>query len=54
MQKMLVPVRAADMRAAIGEALNETRRITNLKSQCEGARIRLEGHFSKKLKSFTS
>ena len=54
MQEMLVPVRVEDIRAAIREALNETRRITNPKSQCEGTSIRPKVHFLKKPKSSTS
>ncbi|GFZ17988.1 hypothetical protein Acr_26g0012570 [Actinidia rufa] len=40
--------------AAIEETLNETRKITNPKSQCEGTSNQFEGRFSKKLKSSTS
>ncbi|GFS40196.1 hypothetical protein Acr_00g0067070 [Actinidia rufa] len=40
--------------AAIEETLNETRKITNPKSQREGTSNQFEGRFSKKLKSSTS
>ena len=53
-QEILVSARAADTRAAIGEALNKTRRTTNSKSQREGTSIRPEGYFLKKSKSSTS
>ena len=53
-QEMLVPAKAVNTRETIGGALNETMRITNPKSQCEGISIRPEGHFSKKPKSSTS
>ncbi|GFY83219.1 hypothetical protein Acr_02g0014590 [Actinidia rufa] len=53
-QEMLVQARAADTRAAIREGLNETRRITYPKSQCEGISAQSEGHFSKKSKSSMS
>ncbi|XP_057502676.1 uncharacterized protein LOC130786380 [Actinidia eriantha] len=39
---------------AIEETLNETRKITNPKSQCEGTSNQFEGHFSKKSKNSTS
>ena len=54
MQKMLVLARVTDTRASIGEVLNETKRIINLKSQREGTSIRPEGNFSKKSKSYMS
>ncbi|GFZ09981.1 hypothetical protein Acr_21g0005800 [Actinidia rufa] len=50
-QEMLVPARAADTRVTIREGVNETRRITHPKSQCEGTSEQSEGHFSKKPKS---
>ncbi|GFS30929.1 hypothetical protein Acr_00g0014840 [Actinidia rufa] len=39
---------------AIEETLNETRKITNPKSQCEGTSNQSEGHFFKKPKSSTT
>ena len=53
-QEMLMPARATDTRAAIGKALNETRRITNPKSHREGTSIQPKGYFLKKLKSSKS
>ena len=38
----------------IEETLNEMRKITNPKSQCEGTSAQSKGCFSKKLKSFMS
>ena len=40
--------------AAIKVTLNETTKITNPKSQCEGTRTQFEGRFSKNLKIPTS
>ncbi|GFS42857.1 hypothetical protein Acr_00g0082090 [Actinidia rufa] len=40
--------------AAIEETLNETRKITNPKSQCKGTSNQSEGRFSKKSKNSTS
>ena len=54
MQEILVLARATNTRAAIREALNETRRITNPNPQCEGMSIRPKGHYLKKPKSSTS
>ena len=39
---------------AIEETSNETRKITNIKSQCEGISAQLEGRFPKKLNIPTS
>ena len=39
---------------AIEETLNETRKITNSKSQREGTSNQSEGRYSKKSKSFTT
>ncbi|GFY87422.1 hypothetical protein Acr_05g0010610 [Actinidia rufa] len=50
-QEMLVPARAVDTRAVIREGVNETRRITHLKSQREGTSEQSKGHFSKEPKS---
>ncbi|GFY80682.1 hypothetical protein Acr_01g0004910 [Actinidia rufa] len=52
MVEMLVPTRVVDTRADIRECLNETRRITNPKSQREGTSSRPKGHFFEEIEKF--